>query len=176
VTVAPFGNIGHGPTTATSDDPSLLILLVIVFLIVVVLVQLAGAKLKRLSPGEKAPWDGRYVTTFRARAEARMEEGKTLPPPQASSSEGAKWRLKEAQSTSWWIVTAFLLSVLGLLYYSQNSSGLQAPVSSPSPPGPVNSTAPASHPGTSHYIAHHAANHSPYVRGHGRHGLPPVGK
>ena len=145
--IEPVGHLGQGPsqlafasTTApasTGDEIPALVLLGVVLVILWVLVQLAVSKAKRLSPGEKAPWDGRYVSSFRARAEARMEEGKTLPPPQPSSVEGAKWRLKESKSTSRWIVVAFLLGLLGLLCFGGqiDTAGVQGPVVACHPEG-----------------------------------------
>jgi hypothetical protein len=145
---------------STSD----VLLLGVVLAIFVVLARLAFIKVQRFSPGEKAPWEGRYVSTFRASAEARMHEGTTLPPPQPASSEGAKWRLKDSQSTTRWIFIAFLLGVLAVLCYGQvdTAVGPQGPAATPTGAGTL--VVPAPHRGPARAIRPHLVTHARRAR------------
>ncbi|HEY2703649.1 MAG TPA: hypothetical protein VGL20_08165 [Candidatus Dormibacteraeota bacterium] len=98
----------------------------LIFLAVIALIligRMTSAKTKRLSPGEDAPWTGRYGMTLKAHA--NVDRGVQLPPPNPSRKD-EKWRLENAHSGSGWLVVVLALAVVGALAYGQvDVSGLQ---------------------------------------------------
>jgi hypothetical protein len=154
-------------TAAAQGDGNVALLIgAVVLVIIVILVDLGRIKSKRYSPDDPTPWTGSYEATLKARAFS--EKGKPLPPP-SPSLKGPNWKLKEAHSTSQWLVVAMLLGILGVLAYSQLDLSTLPQLASNST-GPVNTTPPVNHPGSAEQVQHHAINRSRQVR-HGQQGV-----
>jgi hypothetical protein len=130
-------------------------LVVVVIIVLIILGQLMQAKGKKLPPGEKAPWTGRYEAPQRAWS----GKGSTLPP---TASKGSQWQLKEAYSpSSSWIPFALILAVLALLCYSQvDTSQLQDLISSHQ----VSEPRPA--PAERHHVTAPVEHHTAAAHGH----------
>jgi hypothetical protein len=140
----------------------------LVLLLVVPLARLTRAKAQRLPPGKPAPWTGRYET--KVPAHAVVDRGGTLPPPQASG-EGATWRLKQARSSSAWLVVLFVVALLGAVGYGQ-LEGTPSQQLISTGPGPRSAPVPVPPPpvGHLHRVGSRAGTLSPR---RGQHRRPP---
>jgi hypothetical protein len=154
-----------GPSQLAQTPPpgdGLVFLLLIVFGLFILfrLLELGTASVKKLPPGKKAPWTGRYEAPERKWS----QKGDPLPP---TSSSGAKWNLKEPYSSSGWLIFALVLAAVGVVCYGSGVgvTNLQELVSSSPTPAPVTSGSPVPPPQQTHRVIKHAQ----HGRVHGHH-------